>query len=74
LRKSLIKEEVLGDAGNYLILGGVHKFASKSEAAAVMLARCADGDREWKDENGRPVSAPGHESIKGGNGHNKRGA
>lgn len=63
LRKSLIEEELFGDAGDYLVLDGLHKFASRSEAAAVMLARSVDGDREWKDENGRPVSAPGHEPI-----------
>jgi TonB family protein len=63
LRKSLIEEELFGDAGDYLVLGGLHKFASKSEATAVMLARSADGDREWKDENGRPVRAPREEPI-----------
>jgi TonB family protein len=61
LRKSLFEEKLFGDAGDYLVLGGLYKFASKSEAAAVMLARSADGDREWKDENGRPVRAPRQE-------------
>lgn len=63
LRKSLIEEGVFDDTEVYLVLGGLHKFASKSEAAAVMLARSADGDREWKDENGRSVRAPGQEPI-----------
>jgi Domain of unknown function (DUF4357) len=61
LRKSLIEEGLFGDAGDYLVLGGLYKFASKSEAAAVMLARSADGDREWKDENGRTLRAPKEE-------------
>jgi TonB family protein len=63
LRKSLIEEELFGDAGDHLALSGLHKFASRSEAAAVMLARSVDGDREWKDENGRPVRAPRAQPI-----------
>ena len=55
LRKSLIEEGAFADADDYLVLGGLQKFASKSDAAAVLLARSADGESEWKDENGRPV-------------------
>jgi TonB family protein len=62
LRKTLVEEETFGDAGGYLILNGLYKFASRSIAASVMLARSADGT-EWKDENGRPVPAPKEDPI-----------
>jgi TonB family protein len=64
LRKSLIEDELFGDGGDYLSLGGLYRFASKSEAASVMLARPADDDEEWKDENGSPVRGPRQEPIK----------
>jgi Domain of unknown function (DUF4357) len=56
LRKSLLDHGVLADAGGYLSLMQDYKFTSMSAAAAVMLARPANGQIEWKDENGRPVA------------------
>lgn len=53
LRKSLLDQGVLADAGSYLALMADYKFASLSDAASVMLARRANGEIEWKNENGR---------------------
>jgi len=55
LRNSLLDQGILADAGDYLMLTGDYKFASLSAAAGVMLARPANGQIEWKDENGRPA-------------------
>lgn len=58
LRKSLLDQGVLADAGGYLALMQDYKFTSLSAAAGVILARPANGQIEWKDENGRPAGKP----------------
>ncbi len=55
LRKSLLDQGVLADAGDYLVLTANYKFGSLSVAAGVMLARPTNGRIEWKDKNGRPA-------------------
>ena len=55
LRKHLIEQGLLVDAGDRLRLIQDYTFSSPSTAAAVMLARTANGRIEWKDEQGRPL-------------------
>ena len=55
LRKHLSDEGLLVDAGDRLRLVQDYTFSSPSTAAAVMLARTANGRIEWKDEQGRPL-------------------
>jgi uncharacterized protein DUF4357 len=55
LRERLVKDKVLFDAEDHLIMAADYKFTSASVAASVMLARSADG-REWRDARGRPAA------------------
>jgi len=57
LRKSLLDQEILADAGDHLVLAGDYKFTSQAAAAGVMLARRPKGQSEWRDESGKPVAA-----------------
>jgi len=55
LRKHLIDQGLLLDAGDRLRLIQDYTFSSPSTAAAVMMARTANGRIEWKDDQGRPL-------------------
>lgn len=55
LRRHLIEQGLLTDAGDRLRLVQDYTFSSPSTAAAVMLARTANGRIEWKDDQGRPL-------------------
>jgi len=55
MRKHLRDQGLLTDAGDRLRLTQDYTFGSPSTAAAVMLARTANGRVEWKDEQGRPL-------------------
>ena len=55
LRKHLIDQGLLMENGDRLRLTQDYTFSSPSTAAAVMLARTANGRVEWKDEHGRPL-------------------
>ena len=55
LRRTLVMNGVLIDAGDVLKLAQDYTFNSPSTAAAVMLGREANGRTEWKDANGRSL-------------------
>ena len=55
LRKHLIDQGLLEQSGDHLRLTQDYTFGSPSTAAAVMLARTANGRVEWKDEHGRQL-------------------
>jgi len=55
LRQHLIDQGLLVDAGDRLRLTQDYTFSAPSTAAAVMLARTANGRIEWKDDQERPL-------------------
>jgi hypothetical protein len=55
IRKHLLEQGLFADAGDRLRLVQDYTFSSPSAAAAVMLARTANGRIEWKDDQGRPL-------------------
>ncbi len=55
LRDKLVAQKVLVADGDHLRLTQDYNFTSPSLAAAVMLARSANGRIEWKDANGRTL-------------------
>ena len=55
LRRTLLEQEVLEDAGGILRLTQDYTFPSPSTAAGVVLARSANGRIEWKDRKGRTL-------------------
>jgi hypothetical protein len=55
LRKYLRDQDLLVESGDHLKLVEDYTFSSPSTAAAVMLARTANGRIEWKDEAGHPL-------------------
>jgi hypothetical protein len=55
LRHHLIEQGLFVDAGDRLRLVQDYTFSAPSTAAAVMLARTANGRIEWKDEPGHPL-------------------
>lgn len=55
LRRSLLAQGVLEDAGSHLRLTQDYAFSSPSMAAGVLLGRSANGRLEWKDANGRTL-------------------
>jgi len=55
LRRSLIERRVLVPEGKFLVLSQDYVFDSPSTAAAVMLARNANGRIEWRDAEGRTL-------------------
>jgi hypothetical protein len=57
LREKLVANGVLVAEGDHLRLAQDYTFGSPSTAAAVMLARSANGRIEWQDANGRTLKA-----------------
>jgi hypothetical protein len=57
LREKLVANGVLVPEGDHLRLAQDYTFGSPSTAAAVMLARSANGRIEWQDANGRTLKA-----------------
>jgi hypothetical protein len=55
LRQQLIDDELLVPRGDQLELTEDHRFTSPSQAAAVLLARPANGRTEWKTDDGRTL-------------------
>jgi hypothetical protein len=55
LRENLVSQGVFTDAKDRYRLAQDYTFSSPSMAAAVMLARSANGRVEWKDEAGRTL-------------------
>lgn len=55
LRRSLVAQGVLKDAGNVYRLTQDYTFNSPSTAAGVLLGRSANGRIEWKDAQGRTL-------------------
>ena len=58
IRNDLLRQGVLGDAGEYLMFMGDYRFKSPSVAADVVRAGPAKGRMGWTDENGRTESTP----------------
>jgi hypothetical protein len=57
LRSELKSQGVLAEEGNHLRMQQDYVFSSPSHAAAVILARSANGRIEWKDRSGRTLRA-----------------
>ncbi len=55
LRRSLVEQGVLHDAGSHYVLTQDYLFSSPSTAAAVVLGRSANGRSEWKTGDGRTL-------------------
>lgn len=55
LRESLIEKEVVVENGESLTLVSDYLFTSPSTAAAVVMARTANGLIEWKTKDGRTL-------------------
>jgi len=55
LRRALLDQGVLTDAGEVYRLIQDYTFNSPSTAAGVLLGRSANGRTEWKDANGRSL-------------------
>jgi hypothetical protein len=55
LRSELLKQDVLGQDGNNLVLQQDYPFSSPSSAAGVLLGRSANGLIEWKAPNGKTL-------------------
>jgi hypothetical protein len=55
LRRLLVAQGVLEDAGNLYRFTQDYTFNSPSTAAGVLLGRSANGRREWKDAKGRTL-------------------
>lgn len=55
LRTSLLKQGVLSTDGSAAVFKQDYEFKSPSMAAAVVLARTANGRVEWKDSKGRTL-------------------
>ncbi len=55
LRKKLIQEGILAQQSNVLIFTSDYIFSSPSAAAAVILARSANGWTEWKYKDGKTL-------------------
>jgi hypothetical protein len=55
LRRALIERGVLADEGEFFRLPQDYTFSSPSLAAAVVLARSANGRTNWKDASGRTL-------------------
>jgi hypothetical protein len=57
LREDLIKNKLVIEKGDQLILTKDYLFSSPSAAAAVVMGRSANGLTEWKLQNGRVLKA-----------------
>ncbi|MGB9606387.1 MAG: GIY-YIG nuclease family protein [Bryobacteraceae bacterium] len=55
LRRALVAQGVLEDAGDFYRLTQDYTFNSPSTAAGVLLGRSANGREEWKDAKGRTL-------------------
>jgi len=55
LRRALVNQGVLEDAGSIYRLTQDYTFDSPSTAAGVLLGRSANGRQEWKDAKGRTL-------------------
>jgi hypothetical protein len=55
LRRALVAQGVLKDAGTVYRLSQDYTFNSPSTAAGVLLGRSANGRVEWKDAQGRTL-------------------
>lgn len=55
LRRALVNQGVLEDAGSTYRLTQDYTFNSSSTAAGVLLGRSANGRQEWKDAKGRTL-------------------
>jgi len=55
LRRTLLEQGVLGDAGEFYRLTQDYTFSSPSTAAGVLLGASANGRTEWKDSKGRTL-------------------
>lgn len=55
LKDKMLKIGRLKVEGDYLIFADDYEFNSPSAAAAIVLARSADGPSEWKDANGKKI-------------------
>jgi len=54
-RNNLIASGVLKEEAGRLVIQKDHLFSSPSSAAAILMARTANGWVEWVDSNGRPL-------------------
>ncbi len=55
IRKDLLKQGVLISGGEHFIFTQDYPFTSVSSAAAVVLARSANGRLDWKDKSGKTL-------------------
>ena len=55
VRSDLLKQGVFVEEGDHLNMTQDYVFGSPSLAAAVLLARSANGRIEWKDQKGRTL-------------------
>jgi len=55
IRKALIEQKIMRLDGNVYVFDEDYTFNSPSAAAAVILARSANGWTEWKDKNGETL-------------------
>jgi Domain of unknown function (DUF4357) len=55
LRKGLLTQGVTVDDGTWYVFTQNHVFTSPSTAAGVVLARSADGRKEWKNKDGKTL-------------------
>ena len=56
-RKQLLKDGILKESNGLLVFQEDYVFDSVSAAAATVLARRANGWKEWKDKNGKTLDA-----------------
>lgn len=57
LRRSLLDQGVLADAGRVFEITQDYTFSSPSNAAGVLLGRASNGRTEWKDAQGRSLKS-----------------
>lgn len=55
MRAELGQQKILHDNGESLVFTKDHLFSSPSQAAAVILARTANGRIEWRTTDGRTL-------------------
>jgi len=63
MRKDLLEKGILIDQGSILVFTADHVFSSPSAAAAAVLARRANGWKEWKYKDGKTLDEVKRQSI-----------
>lgn len=63
-RNRLLEEKIIKENDGNLMFDVDYEFSSPSAAAAIVLGRSADGQSEWKTEDGKELSKLKEEALK----------